>query len=100
MPLLHTNRGAKRAREARARLGLDTSSPVDCLLTLVEGDGLPVVIGALRDDVAGMLYRSASGVVTLVNGKQWVERRRFTLAHEFGHFCIGHEGQPVDKVVT
>ena len=100
MPLVHTHRGAKRAREARARLGLDTSSPVDCLLTLVEHNGMPVVIRALHDDVAGMLYRNAGGVVALVNGAQWIERRRFTLAHEFGHLCIGHDGPPVDRVVT
>jgi Zn-dependent peptidase ImmA (M78 family) len=101
MPTIHTNRGAKRAREARERFGLDTSSPVDCLLTLVERDaGLPVVVGAMPDDVAGALYRNGTGSVAWVNGGQWIERQRFTLAHELGHVCCGHHGSAVDTIAT
>src|SRR4051812_4569281 len=101
MPGLHTNRGAKRAREARERLGLDATSPVPCLLTFVERDaGLPVVVGALPDYVAGALVRNGVGAVAFVNGRQWVERQRFTLAHELGHACCGHEGPTVDTIDT
>ena len=31
-----SNRGAKRAREARAALGLDPAAPLECLLSTVE----------------------------------------------------------------
>src|SRR4051794_6667806 len=103
MPGPHTNIGAKRAREARARLGLDEVSPVPCVLRLVEDNaGLPVIVGALPDDVAGALYRNGAGSVVWVNGKQSVERQRFTLAHELGHVCCGHTvvGTTVDKAAT
>src|SRR4051794_26785208 len=101
MPGLHTNRGAKRAREARERFGLDTASPVPCLLTLVDGDaGLPVVVGALPEGIAGALVRNGAGAVVFVNASQWVARRRFTLAHELGHACIGHKEPSPDTIAT
>ena len=53
MPTYDTNFGAKRAREARERLGLDEASPVACVLTLVEAAGMPVIVGRMPDDVAG-----------------------------------------------
>ena len=88
MPGKDTNIGAKRAREARAALGLDDVSPVPCVLTLVEqGAGLPVSVGALPDKIAGALYRNGMGSIVWVNAKQSVERRRFTVAHEYGHVC-------------
>jgi len=101
MPGLDTNRGAKRAREARERLGLDAVSPVPCLLTLVEREAqLPVIVRAWPEHVAGALYRNGAGAIAFVNGTQWVERQRFTLAHELGHLCCGHTGSPVDTVQT
>jgi len=101
MPGVNTNRGAKRARLARERYGLDTTSPVACLLTLVDRDaGLPVVVGALHGDVAGALIRNGTGAVVFVNAGQWVARQRFTLAHELGHAFIGHEKLSPDTVAT
>src|SRR3954467_6498834 len=86
-----TNIGAKRAREARDRFGLDAVSPVPCVLTLVERQArLPVAVGALPDGVAGALYRNGQGSIVWVNSRQSVERRRFTVAHELGHVCCGH----------
>src|SRR4051812_40036400 len=97
MPGKDTNIGAKRARQARERLGLDDASPVPCILTLVEERaGLPVAVGALPDTIAGALYRNGMGLIVWVNGKQSVERQRFTVAHELGHVCCGHEGRKVD----
>jgi hypothetical protein len=86
---LHFNRGAKRAREARAALGLDPAVPLECLLSVVETQ-FPVVVAALPDAVAGAAY---GGGVLWVNGNQIARRQRFTLAHEFGHAWIGHDGR-------
>ena len=97
MPGKDTNTGAKRALQARERFGLDDVSPVPCVLTLVEDQaGLPVAIGALPDDIAGALYRNGAGALVWVNGKQSLERQRFTIAHELGHACCGHERPAVD----
>jgi Zn-dependent peptidase ImmA (M78 family) len=95
MPSKDSNRGAKRAREARAALGLDLAARLDCLLTVVEVQaGLSVVVTALPDDIAGACYRNADGAMLWVNGSaaQGHVRRRFTLAHEFGHAWCEHDG--------
>ena len=45
---IDTNRGAKRARELRAELGMPADRPLDCLLTLVEQRlGIAVVFAVL-----------------------------------------------------
>ena len=47
--------------------------------------------------------RVTSSVLTMappvVSGSDWVTRQRFTLAHEFGHFRMGHDGV-VDRQVS
>src|SRR5213596_1097348 len=101
MPGKHTNIGAKRAREARAQLGLDDASPVACVLALVEEQvKLPVIVGALPDNVAGALWRNGAGAIVWINGGHAVERQRFTVAHELGHVSCGHAGTAVDTVQT
>jgi Zn-dependent peptidase ImmA (M78 family) len=102
MPSEHSNRGAKRAREARAALGLDPAAPVACLLTLVEEQaGLPVVVAGLPAGVAGACYRHANAAILWVNGAQGHPRQRFTLAHELAHVWCRHDGRlEVDTFAT
>jgi hypothetical protein len=85
---LDTNRGAKRAREARVALGLDPAAPLEDVLDVVEAR-VPVIVAALPEGVAG----ACAGGVLWVNGHQFAPRQRFTLAHEFGHAWIGHDGR-------
>ena len=86
---LDSNRGAKRAREARQALGLDVTAPLEDLLDVVEAQK-PVIVAALPEDVAGACV---GGELLWVNGNQYAPRQRFTLAHEFGHAWIGHDGR-------
>lgn len=98
-----TNTGAKRARETRAELGLDGAAPIACVLTLVERDlGLPVVIAALPEGIAGCCWRGdGDRVVLWVNGTDAAVRQRFTLAHELGHVRCAHDaGTPVETFET
>jgi Zn-dependent peptidase ImmA (M78 family) len=99
---LHTNRGAKRAREARAALGLEPAEPLSCLLTVVEdAAGIPVIVRPLPERIAGCLWHDGDRRLIHVNGLQALPRRRFTLAHELGHVRCGHEGAlVVDEVET
>jgi Zn-dependent peptidase ImmA (M78 family) len=92
---LHTNRGAKRAREAREELGLAPAEPPTCILTLVEERAkLPVVVtAALPSHVAGACYRDGDGTLLWVNGAQAPVRQRFTLAHELAHAWCRHDGE-------
>lgn len=101
MPGYDGNFGAKRAREARAALGLGPEDPFTCVLTAIEETGVPVVVAALPDEIAGLcLERSGGESWLIVNGLQYVARQRFTLAHEYGHHVMRHEGIPPDSTQT
>src|SRR3954468_20542669 len=94
MPGKDTNIGAKRAREARAQLGLDAASSLGCVVSVVEQRaGLPVGVGTLPEKIAGALFRNGLGAIAWVNGTQSVERQRFTVAHEYAHVFCEHEGK-------
>lgn len=94
---LHSNRGAKRAREARKALGFTREGPVPDLLAAVEeAGGAHVVVLDLPDGLAGAHIARPGCPLLFLNGRQPVSRQRFTLAHEFGHFRMGH-GTVVDR---
>jgi Zn-dependent peptidase ImmA (M78 family) len=94
-----SNTGAKRGREARADLGLGGDGPVPDLLAVVEAAGAHVVVLDLPEGVAGAHIARPDTPLLFVNGGQWIARQRFTLAHEFGHFRMGHE-TVVDRQVA
>jgi Zn-dependent peptidase ImmA (M78 family) len=88
---LYSNRGAKRAREARADLGCSAGAPLGDILELVEDrGGAHAVVLELEDGVAGAYIAKSELPLVFVNGDQAITRQRFTLAHEFGHFRMGH----------
>ena len=91
MASLYTNRGAKRAREARADLGYTREGPLPDLLEAVEEKGgAHAVVLDLPDGVAGAYVAKPDCPLLFVNGRQAISRQRFTLAHEFGHHRMGH----------
>jgi Zn-dependent peptidase ImmA (M78 family) len=94
-----SNTGAKRGREARADLGLGSDGPVPDLLTTVEEAAAHAVVLDLPEGVAGAYIAKPDCPLLFVNGGQWIARQRFTLAHEFGHFRMGH-GTVVDGQVA
>jgi Zn-dependent peptidase ImmA (M78 family) len=102
MPSKHSNRGAKRAREAREALGIEPAPPLADLLTTVERTaGVPVMVRPMPDDVAGAYWHDGDRRLIHVNGTQVHVRQRFTLAHELGHVWCGHDGHvPVDTITT
>lgn len=66
---------------------IDAPIPVE---TLVKDYGISLRKGDLGD-VSGLIVRDGSDVTIGVNSAQSSVRRRFTIAHEFGHFLL-HEG--------
>jgi len=87
---LHSNRGAKRAREAWAALGHTREGPLPDLLEAVEAQGgANVVVLELPEGVAGAYVARPGLPLLFVNGGQALSRQRFTLAHEFGHHRMG-----------
>lgn len=45
-------------------------------------------------DISGVLFRSSDDVVIGVNAKHPLQRQKFTIAHELGHFLL-HDGEAV-----
>ena len=88
---LYSNRGAKRAREAREALGYGPEIPLpDVLEALEGGGGTQVLVLELTEGIAGAFIAKPDLPLIFVNGEQAITRQRFTLAHEFGHFRMGH----------
>lgn len=83
------------------------------VLSLYWDDRLPVDPGQIAKDMGVKLYARGgpddpyaySGYFRLVKGEPIIEynatdilpRRRFTVAHELGHFVLSHEDAPRDK---
>jgi Zn-dependent peptidase ImmA (M78 family) len=86
-----SNRGAKRARQAREALGCTRDGPLPDLLDVLERDGaVHAVVLELTEGVAGAYIARPELPLLFVNGAQAITRQRFTLAHEFGHHRMGH----------
>lgn len=96
---LFSNTGAKRAREAREALGCGGGPLGDVIQVMEERGGVQVVVLELAQGVAGAYIAKPSLPLVFVNGSQAITRQRFTLAHEFGHFRMGHSSV-VDRQVT
>jgi Zn-dependent peptidase ImmA (M78 family) len=95
---VHSNRGAKRAREARVALGYRPTEPLPDLIEAIEDrGGAHAVVIELTDGVAGAYIDRPELPLVFVNGAEAITRQRFTLAHEFGHFRMGH-ATVVDEV--
>lgn len=87
----HRARYAKIERMVDAIVGGMGLDPVPVRLdTLLDEYGITLRQGDLGE-VSGLLLRGADEPVIGVNAKQHRTRRRFTIAHEFGHFLL-HEG--------
>src|SRR5687767_11558585 len=67
--------------------------PVD-VERLAKREGLRIVEEKLESEISGMLYREGSRAVILVNQDDAPVRKRFSIAHELGHFHL-HESSSV-----
>jgi Zn-dependent peptidase ImmA (M78 family) len=84
------------ARQARQELGWGTEAPFTDILTLIEGPGgVPVTIAMLPEGLSGALLVERDQPFVLLSGRDHPVRQRFTLAHEYGHWRLGH-GEVVD----
>lgn len=92
----------ERSLLARERLGVGRESPVPDLLRLVEDeDTLRVFILPIPESDTDRDSQSVAGAIKVSDGSPFVllnvashpVRIRFTLAHEYGHFILGHGSQ-------
>lgn len=79
------------ARAARQELDLGLTGPLPDILTVVEDWAeVPVAILSLPNGIAGAFGRRRNQPFIFLNGNEPLVRQRFTLAHEFGHYRLGH----------
>ncbi len=84
--------GERAGEEARRTLGLALEGPVPDLLRQVEDEaGLRVFIVSLgKEGIEGAYQQLEDENFVLVNHDRQPVRKRFTLAHEFGHHYLNH----------
>lgn len=85
------------AQEERARLNLGVHQPIANLRKTLEEAGLHVFVGKLDSKLAGLyVFAPDFGYCILVNRLHPRERRRWTTAHEYGHFLFDRDRPGVD----
>ncbi len=86
--------GAQAAAEERRRLGLGVG-PVSSLPELLDTQGVRTGIIDLPDEVSGIAFTDPTlGLFVVANRQHHELRRRFSLAHEYGHVLLdrSHSG--------
>ena len=91
-PVMHNFLEADRAAQSlRDHWGLG-NDPIPNLVELLEEQGIKVLSVDLKniDGLMARVHRAGKGAVPVivVNGMDWGERQRFTLAHELGHLIL------------
>jgi Zn-dependent peptidase ImmA (M78 family)/transcriptional regulator with XRE-family HTH domain len=85
------------AQEERARLNLGAHQPIHALRKVLADAGLHVFIDKLDSNLSGLyVFVPDFGYCILVNRLHSRERRRWTIAHEYGHFLCDRGRPGVD----
>ena len=74
-----------------------TTPPVD-VKQVANHLKLRVVDLELGTDVSGLLISNGETTVIAVQKDDYRTRKRFTIAHEIGHFCLRHQFEPGEHV--
>jgi Zn-dependent peptidase ImmA (M78 family)/transcriptional regulator with XRE-family HTH domain len=85
------------ARQERARLNLGSHQPIYTLRKVLEEVGVNVFADELDSKLAGLyVFVPDFGYCILVNDRHPPDRRRWTIAHEYGHFLADRDKPGVD----
>lgn len=90
-------RTARQQGEALAEAMNFRKAPVD-VEKVAERLRLKLVYMNLGDDVSGLLISKGDSSVIAVQETDHPNRRRFTIAHEIGHFFLRHQFDPGEHV--
>ncbi len=85
------SQGNEVAEEERRRLGLG-SAPIRNICARINEQGVWAVTARLRSDMAGFfMHHPAIGMVVIANAGHQQPRRRFSIAHEYGHALMDRD---------
>ncbi|GAL87813.1 transcriptional regulator [Sporocytophaga myxococcoides] len=83
----------------RSRLNLGSHQPIFKLRSALEESGLHVFMAKLDSKLAGMyVFAPSFGYCILVNRSHRRERRRWTIAHEYGHYLFDRDKPGIDLI--
>ena len=68
------------------------SAPIP-VIEIAKQEGIEINYHELEDNVSGMLIRKETSAVIAINVKHHENRKRFTIAHELGHYML-HRSEP------
>jgi Zn-dependent peptidase ImmA (M78 family)/transcriptional regulator with XRE-family HTH domain len=87
------------AHEQRKQLGFGDREPVSFLRKTLDEVGVHVFIDSLNSKLAGLYaFVEGFGYCILINRKHPPARRRWTIAHEYGHFLFDRDKPGVDYI--
>jgi Zn-dependent peptidase ImmA (M78 family) len=90
-------RSARYQAEALTETAGVRKPPVD-VERLAQRLGLKIVHLELGEDVSGLLISKGGSTVIAVQERDPLNRQRFTIAHEIGHFYLRHQFEPGEHV--
>ena len=76
-----------------------TQAPVDPV-KIASMEGIKVLNAKFsEDDMSGMISKNGDELIILVNYKEYPHRKRFTIAHELGHYFLhlNKDGEFIDR---
>jgi Zn-dependent peptidase ImmA (M78 family) len=85
-----------RAEQLLRTIGI-SAPPVD-VFRVARYLKIKVIEDQLDPDVSGLLITDATGTRICVNKSHHENRRRFTIAHEVGHYALGHHFEAGSRV--
>ena len=82
---------------SRLKLGKNLPIRVESVAQVL---GVDIKYEPFSEDLSGILVKEPSRTVIGVNSSHAITRQRFTIAHELGHFILGHKGDLfIDKTL-
>ena len=94
--MTYPGRGKQRAKQAArdvlSRFG--SNVPVD-VVSIAEAHGIEVRLEGMEDEVSGMLVAQGDRPIIGVNALHHSNRRRFSVAHELGHYLLHRDQDQV-----
>ncbi len=92
---------ARIAQHERSKLGFGEREPIGNLRKTLDEIGVHVFVDAMNSKLAGLYaYVQGFGYCILVNRLHPLERMRWTIAHEYGHFLLDRDKPGVDYLAT